>query len=407
MNERMMETRYDDIRAKYADIVVTVDNTLRIPCCRYLLASTCDVIRHVLEDNATVDTIPFDGVDAKALECALDLLHRNISLDDADLLTMSLIRQGMHVLGCALYDSDIRMRAWKLVKESGKNVVLRPWMYDFMKEPSIRLDVLKRFVVMYGPRWQDLSDELGKSSLAPSVDIDTATYLVSTLTRFFPPSLVVPCILKFVANVTLDNALAIVGQPAAGTYYHPSDVADVCRFLRRRFPQMEFLRTMSDGLSTFDYAPLASIHVGGSVVTFTDGSPPMASAVLILDGKAPARTIAVASWVTVRLAPRIDVIIKANKLDHRSQAARGMQLRIMAYQRSNGVGQEAWATWHAPSWNPRMPASVYDQIHLRPQLEMLRAVVSGSSRHQVVFRIDVFYGEQTVLLDPPLSPQYS
>jgi hypothetical protein len=232
------------------------------------------------------------------------------------------------------------------------------------------------------------------------------TRLLVALSKMFPVTMVAATILDLVRNATIDDALAIVGAPSLGAYYHPSDIADVFRALRRRYPEAPaWIKTLGDGLWTFDYAPRPAMRVGGSVVTYVvdDGTSQCAnaSAVLVLDGALPKRKINVAEWIRVQFQPDMDVWINAAKIDGVAAKAEGIQVRVMAYRRKDpATCHDVWATWAAPGWTPRATAVLSSKPGMRERARRVEDIVDMSADEHVIFRVDVFYPPKSVLDDP-------
>lgn len=405
----------DELRHKLADLVIVCDDGTEVPCSAYTVAAASQVVRNVLEDcffeNTGCRKVPFPGIDAASLKSALAVIHGTLETSTIDSLAdIHKVAEGMRVLGCTEYEHFIRQRAWTLLKNMRLDTVptgtqaaerVKPWIPEFLAETSLRVDVLKWIARTVGPTWKKVHLYL-KEAMAPSIDLPMAQFLVTALCKMYPVSMVIKTVLGMTSNLTLDQALTIIGAHSTGTYYHPSEVRDVLQYMRKLFGDSGFIGAMVEGMSTYDFAPYSKCT--GSVVGFSNGT--QSSAVLILDGKPPRGVINVCKWFKLTLDPELVVVVKGSLIDEVAKKAPGLQVRLMVYRRDSGTGLELWGLWNQPDWSPTDKISFFedqallDQEQLQAQIPALRRIIECAPNEQIMIRLDVFYGPTSVLVNP-------
>jgi len=377
-----------------ADLFIVCDDDTRIPCSRFHVSTRCQVLRWVAEDTGVRRDIPFPRIASRTLQLAVDVIHDIISLEDvATLEDMDAVVEGFDILGC---DIDTAPRVWDLLTTIHD---IRPRLPGLMRSSIPREDVLVRVVTM-APMIDDLIHTL--RSCEP--DIEMAIFLSTALAKMYPTFTLVKELTRMISGLTIDEAMRIAGGDGIGLYSHPREVGSILGYLRDAYrdPESEtwkFVRSMYGAMHTYDDAPLSTSTFHGSVISFHDAQS--ISALMCLDGVVR-RRVAVAKWLKVSLhGPACVVDVKAHAIDPTAKTCKCMDVRVLV--ETGGQRAEMIYSWCAPSWIPSMPVSTADCPVIYGDKTIFDAVVdSGKFSRKLLLRVDVFFGDASVIDDPPL-----
>ncbi len=379
-----------------ADLFIVCDDGTKIPCSRFHVSTRCTVLRWVCEDTERTREIPVPQMHSRTLCLALDVVHDLRTLDDMDLPEIVAAMEGLDVLGAAI---DTAPRVWALVKNRSIYDV-RPQLAQLMRSSVPRNDIVTQMVVL-----APSIDNVIASVRSCEPDFDMALYLLTTLVKMYPASILVKELLRAVPRLTIDQAITLASVDAIGVYAHPMEVRLIMRHIQDGFKDPDsshwkFIRNMASALHVYDTAPLSTSTFHGSVISFHDAQS--VSALMVLDGKCPNRWINVARWLRLSLhEDSFAATIKARAIDSTAKKARCLDLRVMA--ETAGQRAEMLYTWSAPEWNPAMPASTLTcSKSLGDPLVFDSLVESGKFAKKMMLRVDVFFGDTSALDVPPL-----
>ena len=387
-----------------SDLVLRCSDGRDIPCIKYYCMSTCDVIRYVCEDvdlehdDRGRAVVPFPNVDSSDLALAVELMHgvRSIASLDAD--TTSAVVRGMRALGHASILPQLMSHLWKHVGESWAGTMLH--LGDLLHTETLRLDVLRKLVLTF-PTWPEFSAKVFAPDVV-AIDAALATFLVRTLSQFFPagPLFVRVMDLLPTSVLTAEAAIRVFTESRAHAHFHPAEAVDVMEALARAFERggwdaltLELLRGILVAHRVYDVVPQAAANMHGSIVMLE--STPMTSMLLtVSEPKGPASR-KMAPWATVYVdwcTGHVDARLTMCRMDEDGKMVRRCQVRFSAFTR--GSCAELW--YDVRDVNPFMTFSVVTSgEYAAGNVDAFRNVIRSPLVTRL--RIDVFYGGFDVL----------
>lgn len=389
----MTETR--ELLADCADLFITCDDLVKIPCCRFHVSTKCAVLKWVVEDTSSTD-IPIRNVPSKPLRLALDVVHGLARLADYSLADVDLCQQGFDILGC---DIDTAARVWELATVGVMTIEhLRPRLPRLMRAMD------KHTVLTHAVKLAPAFEDVLVTVRACEPDTAMAIVITGTLCKAYPVGALIEELIDCVPNITLENAIAIVGTDTVGIYIHPAEVARITDLLRETFrhentPLWKFIRSIALAMQIFDIAPLSCANMNGTVIMFQD--TPHTSIMLHLDGSPPRRQLMLAKWIKFSLLGRAQASVFANKIDAIARNAKFLDVRMFV--ETHGQRAELWHSWHSPAWTPAVEARTNTCRRITGSQALFDAVVdAGKFSRKMSIRIDIFYGNSSVVENPLL-----
>lgn len=386
-----------------ADMVLRLPGGTDVPCVRYNMMASCEIVRFLAED-VVLDTdaagravVPLPGVDEPSIRITVDLLHgialvKDLSRDD----TKGAL-QGMDVLGSRVLLPSLHSRLWHWM-EHDTLADLLPFVPRLATEPGVQLPLMRRLVVLK-PMWSEFRrDVLARLP----VDFELARVLLSHAIRCFPASTVLAAVVEQLQHPTADKVLALCGEH--GSYYHPGEVEDVMTLLERTFarhalqsPALGLVKMTLGALGTHRTLPLAATKVHGTVLLF---EVPTTSVLLTFDTEST-RPIFVraASWLRLnvdRESGTMDISFVLGRIDE--NGSRDLQLRVTCWANDHGtpdVSSEMWYSFSnvdAQGWTS-LAQALACQGDGQAQVEALQ-----TPRRM---RLDFFYDTRHSALDRP------
>lgn len=403
-----------------ADMVLACSDGARIPCVRFQCLTTCDVIRHVMEDVALQKdergraVVPFPGVDSGDLRAATEVLHDVRPVDQLGADDVPRALRGLRALGHDALTPKLLQRYWALVHARCSYTDLQPHVSDLVRAHGIRTDVLRRLVQLC-PVWLDFSDHV-----LPDLDVtlELARWLLPLLTHFFPAGPLFVRVLDLLetqplASVTPGGCLELFSDTRNASAYHPAEamdaaaaLADLFRARRWDASTLAFLEGLQVAGRVFDVAPYAANTMHGTIV-LVEHMPTASLLLEVLPGRRRgglSRKMAPWLWLWVDWdTGEVDARVTLARLDDGGRRASTCQVRLTAYGRDE---EELAEVWHSA---PIMPTPVMlPPFTLREHTrlaagdeESLRGLVRGGDR-LARLRVDLFYGQRSVLDKPCL-----
>lgn len=400
-----------------ADMVLACSDGTRIPCVRFQCLTTCDVIRHLVEDVVLQKdergraVVPFPGVDSRDLAAATQVLHGVRPADQLDAPEALRAVRGLRALGHDALAPKLLQRYWAVMHERCAWPQLQPHASDLVRAPPIRDEVLAKLVRLC-PTWLDFSEHV-----LPALDVtlDLARWLLPRLTNFFPAGPLFERVVELLGaqpadSVTPAGVLSLFSEKQNAVAYHPVEamdaavaVADLFRARRWDASTLAFLDGLAAATQVYDAAPQLAAPLHGSVVLTT--RPNNASVLLEVAGRrrgGVSRRIAPWLWLWIDWdTGEVDARVTLAKIDDGGLGASACQVRLTAY----SCGGECAEVWYVA---PAVPSAValppftlreHGRVAAGNQ-ESFRGLVR--SRGLTRLRADLFYGQQSVLDAPCL-----
>lgn len=381
-----------------ADVSVTCSDGTVIRCCRFQVSTQCKAIARLLEDCPNTPEIPIPGVDSDALRFALDLVHGIEQCDAMGLAAAVKAREGLRILDCDAFDGAIAAQIWSQLRNAPL-AMFQDHVNDLLRDTHIRQEVLRRLVVLC-PLWTDFKPLLGG---VLGVDLSMAPFLLSTLAKVFPVSLLYAAVVNKLPAASLaapDRLLALGSLHGVSTYMHPSEARDVMRILVARMPATclpsRFINTMLRAMDTYEVVPAAAEAMSGSILSYYD-SPSVSVLVSLQDKSITRRRLA--KWLTVtinRPAGTLDASFLLWKVDDvEAKQARRADVRVLAYSRDYTQVAEVWYIFDALSPWMAKRLDACDRLLGDPE-----ALQSMLRRKHYTIRLDLYYNRSSQIDDP-------
>lgn len=384
-----------------ADIFIVCDDGVRIPCSRFHVSTRCAILHWVTEDTTVGREIPFPSIPSKTLQCALDIVHDIVSLDECTLEDIDEASVGFDVLGCTI---EMAPRIWDLVGpgSNAKIETLRPYLSNLVRSVKVGREGVVRHAITIAP----LFDDVMLTIEAACPDLELGIYFARSLARMYPVSPLVKHILKLIPTATLEEAMSVCSCcDSAGTYIHPHETETIMASLADRYheentPVWAFLKAMSGAMQCYDVAPLSCSTLHGSILSYHDSR--ITSTMLYLDGLPPRRRIVISKFLKFSMENKAVAVVWAHGIDRASKLARHLDVRMFAQTATRHA--EIWYSWRAPAWNPTMDVSTDESC---PKITGDRrafdeVVDAGKFARRMTIRIDLFYGSFSALEKPPI-----
>lgn len=396
--------------AQCSDMVLRCTDGRCIPCSRFHLVSTCEVIRNVMDD-AIVEKdgqgryiIPFPNVDSTDLALAVDVLHGIRPVHSLPGHATPAALRGLEALGhsAGKLVTQLREHLWMVV-QGGSFVDIQPHINEFVHLSSIRSAVLRALVTLC-PHWRDF-----KAKVLGYIDMDftLAVQLIPLLSRFFPAGPLFCAILdRLPTNVmTATKAITLFTAPNNATSYHPEEAIDAIEALAAKFERgewdgvlLDFFKGVLAASRVYDVAPHVANNMHGSIVILENR--PYTSCLLSIFDRKGLVVRKMASWLTLDInwaTGFVNARILMHKLDDSRRPARNCQLRLTAYT-GTGVAAESAEVWYSfVNLNPYMTYTILDNSRaVGGCLDAFQAAVKSARR----LRVDAFYGADNILEKP-------
>lgn len=392
-----------------ADMVLQCSDGRVIPCVRFQCMTTCDAIRHVVEDvELRKDAkgrmiVPFPNVDSTDLAMASNVVHGVTAVHQLDEYSTPATLRGLRALGHTSLTNEILERLWAVLsaKDGAHWPDVRPHMCELMHTPSVRLDVVRQLARLC-PCWPDFSSKvLGNVTM----DVQLATWLLPKLCAFFPAGPVFTRVLGLLpAGVLTPDAVLGLFPASAPACFHPLEAVDVMDALAALFAAREWdkgvlglLRALMAAMRVFDVAPCVANSLHGTIVQI-DRTPTVSVLLAVAERKGPvSRKMAPWLWMTVDWAAgRVDASVQLSKLDDAARRARKCHVRLTAYGTA-GDCAEVW--YHVPVVHPAVWFRLLDAgRYVAGNPEAFAAAVRAGGLTRL--RLDLLYGQHDPLHAP-------
>lgn len=400
-----------------ADMVLRCSDGTRIPCVRFHCLTTCNVIRNLVEDVTLQKdergraVVPFPNVDSADLAAAIDVIHGVRPAEQLGADDVARALRGVRALGHDALTPRLLVHYWEALQAAGTCGLeaLHPYASDLVRAHGIRLDVLRRLVVLC-PAWPDFS-----ARVLPELDVtpDLARWLLLHLTKFFPAGPLFTRVLELLTplpSLTLADALSLFSEAANAPAYHPAEAMDAAGALAglvaaRRWDATTaaFLEGLRIATQVYDVAPHLASTLHGSLVLLE--RTPVASLLLEVMPEArrrPRVTRKMAPWLWLWAdwgTGEVDARVTLSKLDDAGRRASACQVRLTAYAR----GGDSAEVWYAAPIMPMAHALAEFVVRQHGRLalgceESFRGLVRGGALTRL--RVDLFYGPRSVLDRP-------
>ena len=383
-----------------SDMVLHCSDGRSIPCVRYTCMTTCDVIRHVVEDVDLAQdgrgrfVVPFPNVDSADLSSAIDVIHDVRPVEAMCVSELAAALRGCGVLGHTAHTPLLLERVWELVKY-GSYAQMEPYVSDLLHQSALRLPVLKRLMVLRST-WAEFRDALEGIEL----DVSLAIFVLHTASQFFAVGPMFVSLLNMLPDGALDaeSALSLFSAPRNALAYHPAEVVDVvealCSKLGSKLGSLAaFLRAVVVANQVYDVAPLLANGMNGTIIMLEH-----VPSVSLLCGVSERKGVILrkmAPWLSVSIdwnTGGMDALMVLSKLDDVGRMARRCQVRFTAYA-GDLVGEVWYVFTHI---NPRLTVSVRnDSAYAVGCTQTFRTAMRSACLSRL--RVDVFYGESNVL----------
>lgn len=389
-----------------ADMVLQCSDGRVIPCVRFQCMTSCDVIRHVIEDvelrkdDKGRMIVPFPNVDSGDLAMACDVMHGVTGVHQLDEYSAPAALRGLRALGHSALTDHLLERLWTVLS-SKEWLDVQPHMSELLHTPSVRLDVLRQLARLC-PSWPDFS-----SKVLAHIDMDSAlaTWMLPRLCAFFPAGAVFTRVLDLLPACVLTMDMALSLFPAsAPSCFHPLEALDVVDALAAMFAAqgwdkgvLALLRALLSSMRIFDVTPCLAASLHGTIVQI-DRQPSASVLLAIEEHRGPVnRKLAPWLWLTADWAAgRVDARIELHKLDDAARRARKCHVRMTAYDAS-GECADVW--YLLPVVHPAVSFRVMDSgRYAAGNPEAFAAVVRSDTLARL--RLDLFYGQHDPLLSP-------
>lgn len=407
----------EDVAAD-ATVALVFDDGVVVPCNAFVVKSTCEVLRDILEvasaepggaepgevpgeapgfwsrDRDGRRVIPLPGQTSAAFRLAMDVVHGVRRAFDTTLEEIETLTACMKYLGCTAFDFELDARLWHLVQREDLATVLRhaPRM---LRNPALAAVVCRRLVALR-PLWPEfLAGVLGP--LEAHADHQVVTAVATYAPNFFAPHLVLGWALGACRALTQDLAFRLASLHAV--MYHPAEKVAALRALaalgeaRGGWDGRAACMLKNAVVSTekFDVVPPAKLF--GTLIKFHDVS--MVSVSVCLDhGVLPVRPARLAPWLRVyrRGHARVGVSFKPWSIDDFPRAVTAVQLRVTCFDKGEAVCHEAWYEFGLAGHNATYTLE-QGALMAGEDFEMNAALVRRA-------RFDFFYGARSVLTNP-------
>lgn len=384
-----------------SDLVLRCSDGRCIPCVRYTCMTTCDVIRHVVEDvGLSTDfrgrlIVPFPNVDSADLGSAIDVIHDVRPVEAMCVAELAAALRGCAALGHGAHTACLLERVWELVKH-GTYTQMQPYVSDLLHVTALRQQVLKRLMILR-PMWEDFWDALA----GVDVDVPLAIFVLQTTSKYYAAGPLFVHLLRELPDGALDaeSALSLFSAPRNALAYHPAEVVDVvdsicCKLASRLGAGLSaFLRAVVVANRVYDVAPLLANGLSGTIIMLEH--VPSVSLLCVVSERKGVILRKMAPWLSVSIdwnTGVMDALMALSKVDEVGRYARQCQVRFTAY--AGDVCGEIWYVF--TNINPRLTVSVRnDCSHAIGCVRAYRTAMQSAELTRI--RIDVFYGETSVL----------
>lgn len=359
------------ILAETSDFLVVFDDGSEVPCCRFLLTTSCGVFRRILGEGLESRRLKLRGAEPATVKPALHFLHGLVSVTTLGVDDVLRVRLGLDYLDCPIFNDILLQRTWDLVKLAPLEALL-PHAPDLFQSVLLRQPALARMADL-APDFKTLRETVVKVlDACPWGSVrkaELACWLADKLHVFYPPVPLFNALLPYVVDAPK------LFMSIAGEYTHPMELEDLAKALARDCEMLDKIHK-----ATTDYYPaplLAAQSVHGSSVSFE--KTPLASACLAV--AKPTNRRRVAKWLSVsvqRASGLVDLEIVPRYLD----APCRLDVRIVATS-DLGIG-ETWGIWSSPLVLPR--------YRLSEAPRCVGSIATVARGRNLRLRIDVFYG---------------
>lgn len=388
-----------------ADMVLQCSDGRALPCIRFQCLTSCEVIQHLAQDvDLAKDDrgrviVPFPNVPSADLAAAVAVIHSVCAIDALQADTAPVALRGLRALGHTSLTTRVVERLWTLVRD-GELAGIRPHINELLHTTSIRLQVLRRLVVMC-PTWPEFCAKV-LAALQP--DLAVAIWLLGVLPRFFAVGPLFVHLLDRLPTSVMNaqSAMRLFTEPCNASSYHPAEVTDMLRALARKFKaggwddvHLTFLRDVLTATQQYDVAPAIASSMHGSVILL-ERTPAASMLLTVGDRRAAYMSRRMAPWLTLQINRGTGVVdgrVTLDRLDEQGRYARSCQVRLTAY----GPGDlcaELWRVYEGVL--PMVPFGLVDAGEYGGgDVETFRGLVRSGDL--VRLRVDVFYAETSVL----------
>lgn len=392
-----------------ADMVLQCSDGRVIPCVRFQCMTSCDAIRHVVEDvELRKDAkgrliVPFPNVDSTDLAMACNVVHGVTAVSQLDEFSTPATLRGLRALGHTVLTDQILERLWSVLsaKDATHWPDMRPHMCELLHTPSVRQDVLRQLARVC-PCWPDFSSKvLGHVTM----DVQLAAWILPKLCAFFPAGPVFTRVLGLLpAGVLTPDAVLGLFPASAPACFHPLEALDVVDALAAMFAArgwdkglLGLMRALLAAMRVFDVAPYVANALHGTIVQI-DRQPAVSVLLAVAERKGPvSRKLAPWLWLTTDWATgRVDARVELGRLDDAARRARKCSVRLTAYS-ATGDCAEVW--YHVPTVHPAVWFRVLDAgQYAAGTPEAFAAAVRAGGLARL--RVDLFYGQHDPLHGP-------
>lgn len=407
-----------------ATVALAFDDGVVVPCNAFVVKSTCDVLRDILEvstgevsvgeaDAGSVGAepgevpgffsrdpggrrvIPMPGQASGAFRLAMDVVHGVRRAFDTTIGEIETLTGCMKYLGCTAFDFELDARLWHLVQHEDLAVVLRH-APRLLRNPALAAVVCRRLVALR-PLWPEfLAGVLGP--LEAHADHQVVTAVATYVPNFFAPHLVLAWALIACRALTQDLAFHLASMHAV--MYHPVEKVAALRALaalgeaRGGWDGRAACMLKNAVTSTEKYDPVPPARLFGTLIKFHDVS--MVSVSVCLDhGALPVRPARLAPWLRVyrRGHARVGLSFKPWSIDDfPRRTVTAVQLRATCFDKGEAVCNEAWYEFVLAGHNATYTLE-QGALVAGVDFEMDAARVRRA-------RLDFFYGARSVLTNP-------
>lgn len=377
----------------------------RVPVDRFIMRTTCEVMRHSLEtrlfdiDERGRWILPMPGQSSAKFRNALDVLHGlKPAWHYGTLAEVLDMLECMDYLGSTTHNPMLEAKLWCLIREQDLNVVLGH-ASRLLRNPMLAADVTRK-LIRCRPLWHDFFRDV---LLAVELDATVIRAIVSYTPNFFPPSFVLWWALdasKHLPGVSQHLALQLAGLH--GVMYHPQEAMSMLGRMGR-FGTREgwdasltgMLKNFAQSTDKYDMLPGNASKAFGSLIKFY--SMPMASVLVTLE-TVPKRSVRLTPWLKLVFGDTFDVHFRPRKIDTDSEQCTALQLRVMCFEADDGPQGAFTECWHLFSIGADIMHSLANAHEtVGDPLATPRMLRLKPSRQ---LRLDFFYGATSVLHNP-------
>ena len=382
-----------------------------IPASQFVCLASCSVVRDLLEcidvpiDPITrIRTIKLIGAPHAILQIALDIIHEIQSVDTLTFEDVMACRRGMEFLGCEKFDAELAERLWVTSRTHTTHThfthIATPILLEY---PSLRMVTMNELMRRM-PFWNDMREYL--ETHVP-IHRSLAKSILPFLVKMYPAYLAFETLVESMegASLTEECVLEMMGGVDIGIYFHPVEVCDTLDFLERIFRSNGWnvslcnaLRTLQIATRHYDAVPEMARRIQGSLVMYTE-APTCSVTLNIAEIVVKSVRIRVTPWLRITINPRSGAVgadISARHIDEMAAVAHHLQVRIMAFAKGSKDVGEVFYTWETMPDARTFPLETCDIV--LGSHEKLATFIKN--RFLKCIRIDLWYGERSILEDP-------